>query len=289
MHFTREERLTRLICLTLLAERLKIFKILAAGKSFLRIAAMFQRPLWSGSLGLLLAAFPAGPASGGPPLKIAEFATVAELETEIQARLQELEPFLAAETSFAENLKRLKQVASMLAVAAQALADHEQDSPLKAYAPDLREGAIQLARADKFAEAAAGFQAARSAADRQSRKSAAAEYDWSRLVRQKPIMEEMEVRLLNLQRALRRPKDPVKESQHAVAVAIANLATLADTHEVKDPAKIPDWEKHSKDLLEQLRQTTQAIKNQQPTEAQAHFKAVRAACVECHRQFKKEY
>ena len=90
------------------------------------------------------------------------------------------------------------------AFAAQALADHEQDSPLKAYAPDLREGAIQLARADKFAEAAAGFQAARSAADRQSPKSAVAEYDWSRLVRQKPIMEEMEVRLLNLQRALRR-------------------------------------------------------------------------------------
>jgi hypothetical protein len=222
-------------------------------------------------------------------MKIADFATVSELEAEIQDRLKELEPFLVSEDVYTENLKRLKQVASMLAVAAQALADHEQDSPSKPYAPDLREAAIQVARAEKFAEAVAGWQAAQSAANRQSSKSAPAEYHWAELVKQRPIMEEMEARMLILQRALRRPKDPAKESRHAVAVAIATLTTLADIHEVKDKAKLPEWDQLSKAMLEQLQQTAAAIKNNQPTEAQAQFKAARATCVECHRQFKKEY
>ena len=227
--------------------------------------------------------------NGAPPLRIGDFAAVGELETEIQDRFRELEPFLTSQNSHAENLKRLKQVASMLAVAAQALIDHEDDSKLKAHAPDLREGATQIARAEMFAEAELGWRAVQAAVRHQSPKRASAESDWSRLVKQRPIMEEMEVRMLILQRALRRPKDAAKEAQHAAAVAVAGLTTLADTHDVKDRDRIPEWEKHAKDLLEQLKGMTAAIKSGQSLEAQAQFKAARAICVDCHRQFKKEY
>jgi cytochrome c556 len=92
-----------------------------------------------------------------------------------------------------------------------------------------------------------------------------------------------------LQRALRRPKDPDKESRHATAVAIASLTTILDTHEVKEKDKLPEWDKLSRQMVEQLKQTADAVKSRKPMDAQARFKAARATCVECHRQFKKEY
>jgi hypothetical protein len=42
-------------------------------------------------------------------------------------------------------------------------------------------------------------------------------------------------------------------------------------------------------MVEQLKQTADAVKSRKPMDAQARFKAARATCVECHRQFKKEY
>lgn len=223
-----------------------------------------------------------------PPLKIAEFATVEELEAEAQARLAELEPFLADEQTFSDNMKRLPQVASMLAVAAQALADHDGDSHLKPFAPDLRDAALQIAGAKTQPDAAEGLTAAQAAMNGTSDKSAAADTDWAKLVKQRPIMEEMEARMMQLQRALRRPKELVKDSRHATAVAVSNLTTLVDTHEVKDKDKLPEWDKLSRQMLEELKQTAAAMKANQPMEAQAQFKAARATCVECHRQFKKE-
>lgn len=251
---------------------------------------MFRWTCFPPFFGVLLLGLSTGfTAWAAPPVKIADFATVADLEAEVKDRLQELEPFLADENAYTENLKRLKQVASMLAVAAQGLVEHEHDSEWKPFAADLRDAAIQIARSKTFAEAQPGLPAAQAAFQQQSPKTAVVEYDWAKLVKQRPIMEEMEARMLILQRALRRPKDPVKESQHAAAVAVANLTTLADTHEVKDKSQLPEWDKLSRQMLEQMKQTTAAIRNNQPAEAQAHFKAARATCVECHRQFNKEH
>ncbi len=241
---------------------------------------------------ILILAFVACPAMtqarAEPPLKISEFATSEELEAEVQSKLAELEPFLASDEAFADNLKRLQQAASMLAVAAQAMADHEQDSPRKPFAPDLRAAALRIAAAKSRPEAVDGLSAARAAWDGTSGKSAVRDYDWAQLVKQRPIMEEMEVRMMQLQRALRRPKELAQDSRHATAVAVANLTTLADTHEVKDQSRLPEWDKLSRLMLEQLKNTARAMKANQPQEAQAEFKAARATCVECHRQFKKE-
>lgn len=223
-----------------------------------------------------------------PPRKISEFAAVAELETELSARLAELEPLLAESDAFVDNKKRIAQVASMLVVAAQSLADHEGDSPKKPFAPDLRDAAIQIARAESISAASEGLAAAKIALEGKSDQKAVAEYDWAKLVKQRAIMEDTENRMQQLQRALRRPKDPEKESQLAVASALASLPTLVDTHEVKDKEKLPEWDRLAERMLDELKAVTQAIKSKDQAQAQAQFKAARATCVECHRQFKKE-
>lgn len=223
-----------------------------------------------------------------PPRKIADVITVAELEAEWDARLTELEPLLENEESFTDGKKKVSQIASMLAVAAQALTDHADDSPRKAFAPDLRDAARQVALSENFAAASDGLTAARAAIAGKSGKTAAPEYDWAKLVKQRPIMEDIETRMQLLQRALRRPKDPAKESQLAAAIAVANLPTLVDTHEVKDKERLPEWNKLAVDMVDQMKAVTVAIKNKETAEAQAQFKAARATCVECHRLFKKE-
>jgi hypothetical protein len=237
---------------------------------------------WTSVVGLLVLGQAAWTA---PPRRIAEIASVDELEAEIRARLAEIEPFLADEATFAEQQKRLEQAASMLAVAAQALADHDDASPLKPFAADLREGAVRLARAESLPEAAEGWKAAQAARDGTSDKSASVDVDWARLVRQRPIMEEMEARMLQLQRQLRRPRDLPKESRHAAAVALAGLTTLVDTHEVKDTSKLPEWERLSRQIVEQMKNVASAMKDNKPAEAQAEFKKARGTCVECHRAF----
>jgi hypothetical protein len=233
----------------------------------------------------LFGAAMAAVALAGPPIKITDLATADDLEIEARDRLKELESLLNETSEFADHQKRIEQVASLLAVVAQALAEQESDSPLKAYAPDLRDAAQKMAAASSAADAQAGLQAAQAALDRQSPKTAAAEADWARLVLQRPIMEEMEVRMQQLQRALRRPKDKAAESRHATSVALASVTTLADTHAAKDKAQIADWERLSRQIIEQMKTVSAAIQQSQPKEAQVAFKAARATCVECHRQF----
>jgi hypothetical protein len=224
-----------------------------------------------------------------PPRTISDYATVAELETELTNRLAELKPYLADDDSFSENKKRIQQVASMLAVAAQALADHDDESPIKPFAPDIRDAVMKIAQAESLSSANEAMTAAQAALERKSARTSAAEFDWSKLAKQRLLMEDIENRMQQLQRALRRPKDPVKESQLAAAITVANIPTLVDTHEVKDHALLPEWNKLSLQMLDQLKKVTAAIKANEPMEAQAQFKAARATCVECHRQFKKEY
>lgn len=223
-----------------------------------------------------------------PPLPIGDYATIQELEDEAQARVTELESLLADESDYDEKQKRIEQVASMLAVMAQAMADHESESPRQPFAPDVREAALTIASAKEFTEANAGFAAAREALNGTSSRSAAKDVDWAKLVKQRDIMEEMEVRMLQLQRILRRPKDLEKQSLHATAVAVSNFTTLVDTQHVKEPEKLPAWNQLSRQMIDDLKTLATAMKNNQLMEAQAAFKATRATCVECHRQFKKE-
>lgn len=226
--------------------------------------------------------------AAGPPRKIAELATVEDLEAELDARTQELAPLLENAEEFGDNRKKIAQIASMLVVAAQALADHEADAPRKPFAPDLRDAAMKVATADNGPAAQEGFAAVKQALDGKSAQTSEKTHDWARLVKQRALMEDTENRMQQLQRALRRPKDPIKESRLAVAIAIASLPTVVDTHEVKDPQKLPEWEKLSFLMLDQMNAVAKAIRNKDAMEANAQFKAARATCVECHRQFKVE-
>lgn len=223
-----------------------------------------------------------------PPRKIADLVSADDLAVEITAKLDELGPLLETEAAFAENKKRVKQAASMLIVAAQAVAEHDDDSPLKASAPDLREAGIKIALAEAHADAAAGLTAAHEAQQGKSAKTSPVEYDWGKLVKQRPIMEDNEAKMQQLQRTLRRPKDPAAESRLAALLAVSSLPAIVDTHEVKDKSQLPEWDRLAKLMVDQLSEISTALKEKDAMKAQTIFKAARMTCVECHRQFKTE-
>jgi hypothetical protein len=168
------------------------------------------------------------------------------------------------------------------------VAEHEGESELKLSAPDLREAGIKIALAEAHTDAVAGLKEAQAAQRGESSKTAAVEYDWAKLVKQRPIMEDNEAKMQQLQRALRRPKNPVAESRLAALVAVSSLPAIVDTHEVKDKSQLPEWDRLAKLMVDQMSEVSQAIKAKNATQAQTVFKAARTTCVECHRQFKVE-
>lgn len=227
-------------------------------------------------------------ALAAPPRKISELISTADLQVEIAMKIEELGPLVESADAFVENKKRIRQSASMLVVAAQALAEHDDESDFKPSAPDLREAGIKIALAEAHADAADGLQEAQAAHRGESSKSAPVEYDWAKLVKQRPIMEDNEAKMQQLQRALRRPKDPAAESRIAALLAVSSLPAIVDTHEVKDKSQLPEWDRLAKLMVDQLAEVTTAIKDKDAMKAQSIFKMSRTTCVECHRQFKKE-
>lgn len=240
--------------------------------------------LWA----LVLLPAVSSPGSAAPPRKISDLVSPADLQTEIAAKLDELGPLIESADAFAENKKRIRQLASMLVVAAQSLAEHDGESELKPSAPDLREAGIKIALADAHGDAADGLKAAQAAQRGESSKKAPVEYDWAKLVKQRPIMEDNEAKMQQLQRALRRPKDSAAESRLAALIAVSSLPAIVDTHEVKDQTQLPEWDRLANLMVDQLLEVSTAIKDKDAMKAQAIFKTARTTCVECHRQFKLE-
>ena len=91
-----------------------------------------------------------GNVAGAEPVKFSTIASAKEMAEEISAKVALVEKSLADEESYNKDKKRtLPREAGTIAVLAQAVAEHDEDSDLKKTAPDVREGAIALAKAGR--------------------------------------------------------------------------------------------------------------------------------------------
>lgn len=229
------------------------------------------------------------PCEAAAPLKIAAVAPVADLVAEAEIKIKALDEALATDKSYSESKgTSIPADAGVLAVLAQSIAESEEKATWKASAPDLRDGAVTVARAKSYDEAKAGLAAVKSAYEGKA-GAAKPEAEWNKLCRLGALMKEVNKRNGKLRRATRLvPPNADEAARDASVLAVLGLAAHDDVHEVKDAAQIPEWQKFSKEFSIQMTATAAALKKKDKDAAGDAFKKANAACTDCHEKFRKE-
>lgn len=226
-----------------------------------------------------------GTVHAAPPLDLTKVGTPAALTAEAQDLLGEIEKGLESSDGYKMSEAGVKQAASLLAVVGQALAEHPEDSELKKAGPSIRQAAIKVARAKTYEEAQAGLKDLKPSVQGTVSPDVPVEFDWAKLSRMHPLMEQMNGRAAKFRRAARRPKDPEVDSRHVMAIALAAVATHADTHEVKKQEDLPAWHGFANELFTHMTEATAAVKAKDMEAAQKSFSAGMQTCQKCHDQF----
>lgn len=229
------------------------------------------------------------PCEAAAPLKVATVAPIADLVGDAEAKIKSLETALASDQTYLEAKgSTIPRDAGVLAVLAQSIVESEEKASWKASAPDLRDGAVAVARSKSYDEAKAGLAAIKAAYEGKA-GGAKPEAEWNKLCRLGPLMKEVNTRNGKIRTATRKalPDDTDELVRHATTLAVLGLAAHDDTHEVKDASKVPEWQKLSKDFSTEMAATAAALKKKDKDGAAAAFKKANAACTECHNKFRE--
>lgn len=224
--------------------------------------------------------------ANGPKLG-SDVATTADLEAEVLALFADVKASVASIEAYQGDSNKLRRTVVQLAVLAQALATHQDDSPLKGVAPTIRDAALRLRSASSYEQAKTEFERLQSAIDSKSASSELADFDWSKLAGTHPLMEVMRERGDKVRKAMRRSKDPVSESRSAMTMALIAQAIAAHAEKLADPDDRQAWNVWSLELQTEMSKTAVAIRKQDSSGALEHFTAAQAACDKCHEKFKK--
>lgn len=221
-----------------------------------------------------------------PPLPLEKVATAEQLVAEAEALGKDLHDCLATPDSYEEYGQKRKHATSMLMLVGQALAEHPQPSKLKAFGADLRDAAIKLNQTLDYASAQAAMPAIDAALSGQSTGKAIVDVEWSKLMRYRPAMDQMNQRLPALRRVMRRPKDPVADGRQMFAMALLALPMHADP-KVKTPAEILEWQAFTTSMVEHLSDATTKLRAKDFTAANDAFVTGMSNCNQCHERFKR--
>jgi hypothetical protein len=224
----------------------------------------------------------------GAPMKVASVAPVVDLAAEAEAKIKILETALADDKSYTEGKgKTIPVAAGTLSVLAQAIVESDEKVAWSATAADVRDAAMTVASSKSYADAKAGLDAIKAA---QGGKASGAKPDaeWKKLAKLGVIMQEVNTRNGKLRRNTRKiPDDAAEAARDASVLAVLALAAHDDTHEVKDAAKIPEWQKYSKEFSVQMTATAAALKAKDQAKASDGFKKANTACNDCHKVFRE--
>lgn len=228
------------------------------------------------------------PAWGEAPQKVVEIATVDDLVSEINAKVELLGTHLGSADAFAKSLekKEVPQAAGVIACMAQAIVEHSDKAKAKFHAADLREAAVALKSAKTFDEAAKAFGSLKDAHAGKSSGTSKAEAEWNKLTGLGRMMEEINGRSATIRRGLRRLQKPEETARDCTTLAVLALAMEVDTHEVKDQAQLPLWKELSVKYRSEMAAMAKAVRAKDTAKANEHFTAANEACNKCHEQIR---
>jgi hypothetical protein len=218
--------------------------------------------------------------------KLSTVTPVADLVAEAELKLKELEGFVADGDTYTKNKKKgIPQAAGTLAVLAQAIAQHDEESAWKKSAPAVRDAAISIAKSGSADDAKKGLEAAKAATG--GKGEGKVEHAWDKLIDMDSLMSEVSKRNNALRKTVRKlPEDTAAASRDASVMAVLALAIEADTHDVKDKADIEKWKTYSKDLQTSMTKVAALIKEKKEADAKTAFAAAGGSCGKCHSEIR---
>ena len=233
----------------------------------------------------VLAVITAGIARAEAPVDVSKAVPVDVLTAEAKAKVAELNELLMDEKTYEETEKNtISQVTGTIACLAQAIAEHADGKESGIAAPALRDAALKMRKPKSFADsksAARDIEAAML-----GRGGGEKDYAWNKLINMHRMMEEMNARNSKIRRVIRRPSDPVTDSGHAATLTVLGIAMLADTHEVKNDADLPEWKSMSTDFTSNMSALAKAIRDGDKDKATELYTKGTKSCGACHKKFR---
>jgi hypothetical protein len=247
---------------------------------------VLKRLLWTASV-VCLAVAAVLPAQAASPIKIGTVAPIEDFAAEAEAKVKALEEALKDETSYtAAKKKTIPEEAGILAVLAQAIAEHDGEAAWKAAAPDARDAAMALAKAGSLADAKKALEDVKAAMGGK-KGSAKLDHAWEKLTNLDTVMSEVNKRTGKLRRAVRKlPDDTAQAARDASVLALMGVVTHEDTHEVKDKSKVDGWKKFCVDMQVDMTELSKQFKAKDAAKAKAAFEKANKSCSGCHEQYR---
>jgi cytochrome c556 len=179
----------------------------------------------------------------------------------------------------------VKKQANTLAVLCLVLAEHDTETELTKAAPAAMKAAQQLARAKDYTTAKSAQSALHDAlagnAPDEPRPT------WGKVASQGMVMKEAADISTKLRNSLRRFDQRRLEQYSRAAATLAAVAqsTVYDTHEVRNPAQLPDWYEFSKEFCVSTSELVAKIQARDKAGSSAALDRVTKSCEACHKVF----
>ncbi|MDB5385197.1 MAG: hypothetical protein JWM11_843 [Planctomycetaceae bacterium] len=217
--------------------------------------------------------------------KISSVAPIADLVAEIEGQVKDFETNLADDSKFKK--KSNARAAGVLAALAQAVAQSDEDAPLKKSAADLRDAALELGKAGSAADAKKALEAVKAALGGKS-SGAKVEYEWSKILDLHNLMEEVQSRDPKLRKVIRKDTQDADSGRHATVLAVLGLALEANPPKDKQDKKdVESWKQFSRDFTKGFAELSVALKSKDAAKVKASYTAVGKSCASCHEKFKE--
>lgn len=221
------------------------------------------------------------------PANVSEAVGVKELVAAVQTKVKALSKSVADEASFARarESKTVAKDGGVIACLAQAIVEHKDGKSTGINATGLRDAAIVLSKARKLEAATAALKNVNEAIAGNGAKGEK-KHGWNKLINMHRMMEEFEFQGGKLRRVLNKPRRLERSSENAAVLVVLGLAMEADTHEVKDKTKLPQWKSWSKEYHQAMSAMNVAIKAGDAAKAKTIFDTTTGRCDICHEVFR---
>jgi len=217
------------------------------------------------------------------------YAPADDLIAQVTASIAELEEALATPDDFDVKKTRVVREANTLAALGLVLALHDTDHALKGSAASLIPAAQKLASANSVEEGKPALEAVKTVVAGSGDKSDPPA--WGKVAGLGALMKQVTFINGRLRRGVtgRRFTDQAEDSARyaAVLAAIAQV-TQYDTHEVKDPAQIPQWYEYCAAMRDSAGRINTAVKAGDQEAAKAAMTELEQSCSGCHKAFRVE-
>jgi cytochrome c556 len=221
-----------------------------------------------------------------------QYAPAADLIAQVNYYIKRSDEGLASKEDFDDAAKaRLKKDANTMAVLGLALALHDSDNAIKSQAGELIKAAQALAKAQDFDVASLAFADLKKAATGSGAAAPNNPKEWQKVASLGQLMKQVPTVNTALKRGVSSPArlEKLKDESagHAATLAAIAQASMADTHEVKNPADLDKWYEYCAEMRDAAGQVNAAVRALDHAKTTSAMLRLTNSCDTCHKVFRK--